>query len=80
MSSLQAIIAFIQANAVKYGPTVAAIASGVGLILAKDYPAGVQTILQALLVATGGAAAVQVVHGVHAVPERVVDYAIKRTP
>ena len=79
LSALSTVVAsgcnFIAANAVKYGPLVAAIATGAALIATKDYTGGIQTILQALFVAAGGTAAVQVVAAVHSVPHRVLDAA-----
>jgi Na+/H+ antiporter NhaC len=70
-----AVMQFVSKNAVKYGPLVAAIATGAALIATKNYGEGVQTILQALLVASGGTAAVQVAAAVHSVPKRVLDAA-----
>jgi hypothetical protein len=63
---------FVAANAVKYGPLVAAIASGAAMIATKNYVGGVQTILQALAVAAGGTAAVQLVAAIHSIPKNVL--------
>ena len=41
-----------------YGSVIMAVVSGLGLILAKNYSAGVEQILQALLVVFSGATAV----------------------
>ena len=49
-------------NSKTYASVAAAVASGIGMILAKDYHQGLETIFQALLVLFSGASAV----GLHA--------------
>lgn len=53
---------YVLKNYKTYAALAAAVASGVGMILAKDYGGGAETILQALTVVFAGAGAA----GVHA--------------
>jgi hypothetical protein len=48
----------------KYGPTLAAVASGIGMILSKNYDQGINTIFQALTVLFGGASMASLQHAV----------------
>jgi hypothetical protein len=57
MSTLSAILQIVKA-ARQYAPVIAAVASGVGMILSKNYSEGLSTIFQALALVFSGATAV----------------------
>jgi hypothetical protein len=57
MSTLSAILQVVKA-AKQYAPAIAAVASGVGMILSKNYSEGLSTIFQALALVFSGATAV----------------------
>lgn len=56
MSTLSAVVQILKA-AKKYAPVIAAVASGVGMILSKNYDEGLSTIFQALTLVFSGATA-----------------------
>ena len=56
------LIIMLARNYKKYAPVIAAVSSGIGMILAKNYDEGVRQIFEALLVVFTGASVV----GLHA--------------
>ncbi len=61
MATLQFII-MLARNYKTYAPVIAAVSSGVGMVLAKNYDEGLRQIFEALLVIFSGASVV----GIHA--------------
>lgn len=59
MSTLSTVIQLIKA-AKQYAPVIAAVSSGIGMILSKNYDEGLSTIFQALTLVFSGAAAVKI--------------------
>ncbi|MGO9471066.1 MAG: hypothetical protein ACLQIB_41595 [Isosphaeraceae bacterium] len=58
-----------------YSTVILAVASGLGMILAKNYGGGIAEICQALLLVFGGASLVGLRHAVAKVPTGVIDAA-----
>jgi hypothetical protein len=58
LATLVKLVAFVK----RYGPTIAAVASGIGMIVSKDYDQGLSTIFQALTVLFGGASVASLQH------------------
>ncbi len=54
MSTLALVIQLLNASK-QYAPVIAAVASGIGMILSKNYSEGVSTIFQALTLVFSGA-------------------------
>jgi hypothetical protein len=69
--NLQTITAFLA----KYGPVIAAVATGVASIAMQHYSEGLAEILQALSLLSGGTAVASLRHAVHQVPDAVLEAA-----
>ena len=62
--SVSTVLSKLMSDYKTYASVILAVVSGLGLILAKNYSAGIQQILQALLVVFSGATAVSLRHDV----------------
>ncbi|APW59235.1 hypothetical protein [Paludisphaera borealis] len=63
MSTVALVIQFLNASK-QYAPVIAAVASGVGMILSKNYSGGINTIFQALTLVFSGATVVSLQNAV----------------